>query len=102
MVPCIQNSPCSSQSTSCDLPQEKLGVTLEKEDEMECLVAGCNFLFKAIYHEAFMFEHGKTSFVTGTGTVSGKLSSADAAGVISAGAICWLGHGSTIRFLIFV
>lgn len=47
--------------------QEKLGVILEKEDEMECLVAGCNFLFRAIYHEAFMFEHAKTSFVTGTG-----------------------------------
>ena len=47
--------------------QEKLGVILEKEDEMECLVAGCNFLFRAIYHEAFMFEHAKTSFITGTG-----------------------------------
>ena len=47
--------------------QERLGVILEKEDEMDCLVAGCNFLFKAIYHEAFMYEHGKPSFVTGTG-----------------------------------
>ena len=77
-------------------------MTLEKEDEMECLVAGCNFLFKAIYHEAFMFEHGKTSFVTGTGTVSGNLSSADVAGVISAGAMYWLGSGSTICCLAFV
>ena len=27
---------------------------LEKEDEMDCLVGGANFLLKAIHHEAFM------------------------------------------------
>ena len=32
---------------------------LEKEDEMECLVSGCNFLLKAIRHEAFTFEEGQ-------------------------------------------
>lgn len=29
-----------------DLFDEKLGVSLEKEEEMECLVAGANFLLK--------------------------------------------------------
>lgn len=43
--------------------KEKLGVLLEKEDEMLCLVRGCNFFLKAITHEAFMFENGTTSFV---------------------------------------
>ena len=37
---------------------------LEKEDEMDCLVAGCNFLLKAIYHEAFSFEGGGPNYVT--------------------------------------
>ncbi|KAF5829353.1 fumble-domain-containing protein [Dunaliella salina] len=43
--------------------KEKLGVLLEKEDEMMCLVRGCNFFLKAITHEAFTFENGTTSFV---------------------------------------
>lgn len=47
--------------------QEKLGVILEKEDEMECLVGGCNFLLKAIRHEAFTYENGALNFVTNTG-----------------------------------
>ena len=47
--------------------QEKLGLILEKEDEMECLVGGCNFLLKAIRHEAFMYENGALNFVTNTG-----------------------------------
>lgn len=42
--------------------QERLGVLLEKEDEMECLVSGSNFLLKAIRHEAFMYENGQTIF----------------------------------------
>jgi pantothenate kinase len=29
-----------------DLFKERLGVSLEKEDEMDCLVAGSNFLLK--------------------------------------------------------
>jgi pantothenate kinase len=29
-----------------DLFKERLGVSLEKEDEMDCLVAGANFLLK--------------------------------------------------------
>lgn len=47
--------------------QEKLGLILEKEDEMECLVGGCNFLLKAIRHEAFTYENGSLNFVTNTG-----------------------------------
>lgn len=40
---------------------------MEKEDEMECLVGGCNFLLKAIRHEAFTYENGALNFVTNTG-----------------------------------
>ena len=47
--------------------QEKLILILEKEDEMECLVGGCNFLLKAIRHEAFTYENGALNFVTNTG-----------------------------------
>ena len=35
---------------------------LEKEDEMDCLVGGANFLLKAIHHEAFMYENSQTVF----------------------------------------
>ena len=35
---------------------------LEKEDEMDCLVGGANFLLKAIHHEAFMYENSQTLF----------------------------------------
>jgi hypothetical protein len=31
---------------------------------MDCLVAGCNFLLKAIYHEAFVFEHDQPNYLT--------------------------------------
>ena len=34
---------------------------------MECLVGGCNFLLKAIRHEAFTYENGALNFVTNTG-----------------------------------
>ncbi|KAA6417475.1 MAG: pantothenate kinase 2, partial [Trebouxia sp. A1-2] len=50
-----------------DMFQEQLGLILEKEDEMECLVGGCNFLLKAIRHEAFTYENGALNFVTNTG-----------------------------------
>ncbi|EIE24982.1 fumble-domain-containing protein [Coccomyxa subellipsoidea C-169] len=42
--------------------EERLGVLLEKEDEMDCLVSGSNFLLKAIRHEAFMYENSQTIF----------------------------------------
>ncbi|XP_043724235.1 pantothenate kinase 2-like isoform X2 [Telopea speciosissima] len=46
-----------------DLFKERLGVSLDKEDEMDCLVAGANFLFKAIRHEAFTHMEGQKEFV---------------------------------------
>ncbi|KAL8118337.1 hypothetical protein AgCh_016028 [Apium graveolens] len=46
-----------------DLFKEKLGVSIDKEDEMNCLVAGANFLLKAIRHEAFTHMEGHKEFV---------------------------------------
>ncbi|KAK3224866.1 hypothetical protein Dsin_004728 [Dipteronia sinensis] len=46
-----------------DLFKERLGVSLDKEDEMNCLVAGANFLLKAIRHEAFTHIEGQKEFV---------------------------------------
>ncbi|KAL6007009.1 Pantothenate kinase 2, mitochondrial [Asimina triloba] len=46
-----------------DLFKERLGVNLDKEDEMDCLVAGANFLLKAIRHEAFTHMEGQKEFV---------------------------------------
>jgi len=42
-------------------------VVLEKEDEMECLVSGCNFFLKAIRHEAFTFEGGQPNYIASNG-----------------------------------
>ncbi|CAH1781675.1 unnamed protein product [Owenia fusiformis] len=39
-----------------DLITQKLGVEVDKEDEMECLIKGCNFLLNNIPDEAFMFQ----------------------------------------------
>ncbi|XP_052877904.1 pantothenate kinase 2-like isoform X2 [Gossypium arboreum] len=46
-----------------DLFKERLGVSIDKEDEMDCLVAGANFLLKAIRHEAFTHMEGHKEFV---------------------------------------
>ncbi|KAL2321835.1 hypothetical protein Fmac_026214 [Flemingia macrophylla] len=46
-----------------DLFKERLGLSLDKEDEMSCLVAGANFLLKAIRHEAFTHMEGHKEFV---------------------------------------
>ncbi|PIA61935.1 hypothetical protein AQUCO_00200137v1 [Aquilegia coerulea] len=46
-----------------DMFKERLGVSIEKEDEMNCLVAGANFLLKAIRHEAFTHMEGQKNFV---------------------------------------
>lgn len=54
----------ASQSALAD-EQEKLGVILEKEDEMDCAVSGCNFLLKAVRNEAFSYENGQANFKTG-------------------------------------
>ena len=45
-----------------DLFASRLGVTLEKEDEMECLVAGADFLLRAIRHEAFTYLDGAVRY----------------------------------------
>ncbi|RMZ52550.1 hypothetical protein APUTEX25_003693, partial [Auxenochlorella protothecoides] len=42
--------------------KERLGLILEREDEMSCLVEGCNFLLKAVRHEAFMYENQQMIF----------------------------------------
>ncbi|XP_050258453.1 pantothenate kinase 2 isoform X2 [Quercus robur] len=60
---------CSIKATGggaykfADLFKERLGVSLDKEDEMDCLVAGANFLLKAIRHEAFTHREGHKEFV---------------------------------------
>lgn len=46
-----------------DLFKERLGVSIEKEDEMGCLVSGANFLLKTIRHEAFTHMEGQKEFV---------------------------------------
>ncbi|XVE75033.1 hypothetical protein DITRI_Ditri12bG0064900 [Diplodiscus trichospermus] len=46
-----------------DLFKEKLGISLEKEDEMDCLVTGANFLLKAVHQEAFTYLDGQKEFV---------------------------------------
>jgi type II pantothenate kinase len=39
-----------------DLIANKLGVQVEKEDEMECLINGCNFLLRHIPNEVFTID----------------------------------------------
>ncbi|EEF37004.1 pantothenate kinase 1 [Ricinus communis] len=46
-----------------DFFKEKLGFSLDKEDEMDCLVAGANFLLKAVHHEAYTYMDGQKEFV---------------------------------------
>ncbi|KAK4376880.1 hypothetical protein RND71_003176 [Anisodus tanguticus] len=46
-----------------DLFKEKLGITLDKVEEMESLVAGANFLLKAVNREAFTYIGGQKEYV---------------------------------------
>ncbi|CAI9092932.1 OLC1v1028300C1 [Oldenlandia corymbosa var. corymbosa] len=46
-----------------DLFKEKLGITLDKVDEMDSLVAGVNFLLKGVTGEAFTYMDGKNEYV---------------------------------------
>ncbi|GFZ00078.1 pantothenate kinase 2 [Actinidia rufa] len=46
-----------------DLFKEKLGVSLDKVDEMDCLVAGSNFLLKTVHPEAFTYVDGREEYV---------------------------------------
>ncbi|KAL5553575.1 hypothetical protein UlMin_040976 [Ulmus minor] len=46
-----------------DLIKEKLGISLCKEDEMDCLVAGANFLLKTLHQEAYTYMNDTKEFV---------------------------------------
>ncbi|KAJ7943650.1 Pantothenate kinase 2 [Quillaja saponaria] len=46
-----------------DLFKERLGISLDKEDEMDCLVAGANFLLKVVHREAYTYIDGQKEFV---------------------------------------
>ncbi|XP_067669593.1 4'-phosphopantetheine phosphatase-like [Haliotis asinina] len=46
-----------------DLITSKLGVQVDKEDEMDCLISGCNFLLKNIPDESFGYQrHGSPDY----------------------------------------
>ncbi|XP_063799161.1 4'-phosphopantetheine phosphatase isoform X2 [Pseudophryne corroboree] len=46
-----------------DLLEKKLGLKVDKEDEMTCLIKGCNFVLKNIPHEAFVYvKHADPEF----------------------------------------
>ncbi|MCL7030631.1 hypothetical protein MKW94_014267 [Papaver nudicaule] len=47
-----------------DLFREKIGVTIEKEDEMDCIAGGANFLLQVVENEAYTFIDGKKESVT--------------------------------------
>ncbi|KAL5728908.1 pantothenate kinase [Ranunculus cassubicifolius] len=44
--------------------KDRLGVSIEKEDEMNSLVAGANFVLKGIEKEAFTHNNGQMNFVS--------------------------------------
>lgn len=44
--------------------QERLGITLQKEDEMACAVAGANFLLETIRDEAFTYRNDEKVFIS--------------------------------------
>ncbi|XP_073021953.1 pantothenate kinase 1 isoform X1 [Primulina eburnea] len=46
-----------------ELFKDKLGIILDKVDEMSSLVAGANFLLKAVHHEAFTYMDGQKEYV---------------------------------------
>ncbi|TPX61188.1 pantothenate kinase [Powellomyces hirtus] len=43
-----------------DLFREKLGVEMQREDEMECLITGLNFLVRQISSEVFTYDERRT------------------------------------------
>ncbi|XP_071690984.1 pantothenate kinase 1 [Rutidosis leptorrhynchoides] len=45
-----------------DLFKEKLGISLDKVDEMSSLVSGANFLLKAVPSEAFTYVNGQRNY----------------------------------------
>ncbi|GAA0160668.1 kinase [Lithospermum erythrorhizon] len=46
-----------------ELFKEKLGIALDKADEMDCLVSGANFLLKVVQCEAFAYMDGKKEYI---------------------------------------
>lgn len=46
-----------------ELFMERLGIILDKVDEMDCLVAGANFLLKANNQEAFTYMNGHKEYL---------------------------------------
>ncbi|KAI3438596.1 hypothetical protein D9Q98_001020 [Chlorella vulgaris] len=46
-----------------ELFKQQLGLIIEGEDEMACMVDGCNFLLNAVRHEAFQYENGQMKFI---------------------------------------
>lgn len=38
-----------------DFIEEKLWLKVDKEDVMICLIKGCNFVFKNIFYEVFVY-----------------------------------------------
>lgn len=44
--------------------KERLGISLDKEDEVQCLVSGTDFLLANIEEEAFTFPHGQRRFIS--------------------------------------
>ncbi|CAK8561681.1 unnamed protein product [Lathyrus sativus] len=63
------NQPISIKATGggpykyADLFKERLGITLDKEDEMDCLVAGANFLLEVVDREAFTYMGDQRQFM---------------------------------------
>jgi hypothetical protein len=55
--------PLCCRCCDADVFKERLGLVLEREDEITCAVGGCNFLLRTITHEAFAFEAGAAQFV---------------------------------------
>uniref|UniRef100_A0A671U4C9 Pantothenate kinase 4 (inactive) n=1 Tax=Sparus aurata TaxID=8175 RepID=A0A671U4C9_SPAAU len=46
-----------------ELIERKLGLKVDKEDEMTCLIKGCNFVLRNIPHEAFVYaKHADSEF----------------------------------------
>ncbi|GCC19680.1 hypothetical protein chiPu_0018461 [Chiloscyllium punctatum] len=46
-----------------NLIEKKLGLKVDKEDEMTCLIKGCNFVLRNIPHEAFVYvKHAEPEF----------------------------------------
>lgn len=46
-----------------DLIEKKLKLRVDKEDEMSCLIKGCNFVLRNIPHEAFVYaKHADSEF----------------------------------------